>query len=95
MASPSDVRKKQTAGRGPSGIMSEDEGLQHYIKGTSFLNGVKYLTMVICYYIGLKIGIIFDPKTKINEMITRLDNLKENSGSRFGINGRLRGAGVT
>ena len=76
-----DVRKKQTAG--PSGIMSEDKGLQHYINGTPFLNGVKYLTMIICYYIGSKLGINFDPKTKINEMITRLDDLKENSGSRF------------
>ena len=83
MASLSDVRKKQTAGHGHSGIMSEDKGLQHYINGTPFLNGVIYLTMVICYYIGSKIGIIFDPKTKLNEMITRLDNLKENTGSRF------------
>ena len=81
MASLGDIRKKQTAG--PSGIMSENKGLQHYINGTSFLNGVKYLTMVICYYIGIKIGIFFDPKTKINELITRLDNIKENSGSRF------------
>ena len=83
MASPSDAQKKQTAGHGPNGIMSEDKGLQHYIDGTPFLNGVNYLTMLICYYIGLKLGIIFDPKTKINEMITRLDNLEENSGSRF------------
>ena len=83
MASPSDVRKKQTAGHGHSGIMSEDKGLQHYINGTPFLNGAKYLTMVICYYIGLKIGIVFDSKTKFNEMITRLEDLTENSGSRF------------
>ena len=77
-----DVLKKQNAG--PNGIVSDDDkGIQHYINGTSFLNGVKYLTKVTCYYIGSKLGIIFDPKTKINEMITRLDNLKENSGSRF------------
>ena len=81
MASLGDIQKKQTAG--PSGIMSEDKGLQHYINGTPFLNGVKYLTMVICYYIGIKIGIFFNPKTKIKELITRLDDLKENSDSRF------------
>ena len=87
MASPlddSDVRKKQNAD--PSGIrilVSKDENLQRYINGTPFLNRVKHLAMLVCFYIGLTFGIFFDSKTKISEMITRLDNLKENSGTRF------------
>ena len=66
-------------------LVNENKDLQGYTKGTpSSLTRVILLTLLVCYRIAGKIkGIVFGAKTKISDVITQMENLKENGGTRF------------